>query len=275
MSAGLQARQVTLTPSEFTWFTNFLRKVAGIELKDGKQALVMGRLDRRVRHHGFSSYGEYFALLGRADAPEETRIAVDLMTTNETYFFREQQHFDLLPSLLEGRGDAQHPVRVWSAASSTGEEAYSIALTLADALGRRPWEVVGTDLSSRVVESARRALFPLDAIDKIPEKLVRAHCLKGRDEYDGLFTVTADIRSRVRFERANLIRPLPDLGSFDVIFLRNVMIYFNNDTKVEVIRRLAATLRPGGVLLTGRAETLSGLDTGLEQVSPSVYRSER
>lgn len=273
VDSGTQQRLVTLTPSEFTWFTGFLRSVAGIELKDGKQTLVMGRLERRVRHHGLSSYSEYFELLGRADAPEETRIAVDLMTTNETYFFREKQHFDLLPSLVQGRSDGATPIRVWSAACSTGEEAYSIAMVLADCLGKRPWEVLGTDLSSRVVTTARRGLYPLEAAERIPDHLLRAHCLKGRDDYEGLFTLGSELRSRVRFERANLIRPLPDLGTFDVIFLRNVMIYFNNDVKRQVVERLAATLRPGGVLLTGRAETLTALGTSLEQVSPSVYRT--
>lgn len=266
-------QQVPLTPTEFTWFTGFLRAVAGIELKDGKQTLVMGRLERRVRAHGLSSYSDYFDLLGRSDAPEETRLAVDLMTTNETYFFREEQHFELLPSLVEGRASGSTPVRVWSAASSTGEEAYSIALVLADTLGKRPWEVLGTDLSSRVVSTARRGLYPLEAAGRIPDRLLRAHCRKGRDDYEGLFTVSADLRSRVRFERANLIRPLPDVGTFDVIFLRNVMIYFNNEVKLQVVERLASTLRPGGFLLTGRAETLSGLGTSLEQVSPSVYRA--
>lgn len=260
-----------LTPTEFTWFTGFLLRVTGIELKDGKQSLVMGRLDRRLRHYGLKTYTEYFELLGRADEPQETRVAIDLMTTNETYFFREQQHFELLPSLVTGAPTGR-PVRIWSAASSTGEEAYSIALTLADCLGSRSWEVLGTDLSTRVLSTAQRALYPVAAAERIPQKLRQSYCLKGRGEQSGLFTIKADLRSRVTFSRANLTRALPDLGSFDVIFLRNVMIYFNNDTKRQVIDRVAANLRPDGVLLIGHAETLTGLGTGLELVAPSIYR---
>ncbi len=134
-----------LTATEFTWFTEFLRRWTGIELRPGKESLVMGRLERRLRHFELSSYSEYFQLLGRRDAPEETRIAIDLMTTNETYFFREPEHFDLLPQLLPARASAGEPLRVWSAASSTGEEACSIALTLADCVPDQPWEVLGTD----------------------------------------------------------------------------------------------------------------------------------
>jgi chemotaxis protein methyltransferase CheR len=262
---------VALTPGEFAWFTDFLRRRTGIELKSGKESLVMGRLERRLRHHGVRTYTEYFQLLGRQENPEETRMAIDLMTTNETYFFREQQHFTLLPSLVSVVKEAR-PVRVWSAASSTGEEAYSIAMVLADCLGERSWEIVGTDLSRRVVATAGRGLFPVEAAERIPAPLRRAYCLKGRDEYEGMFTVRSELRRRVRFQTINLTQTLPDLGLFDVIFLRNVMIYFSGDTKRQVVERILTLLRPGGTLLIGHAETLTGLGTGLKLVGPSVYR---
>lgn len=270
--AGLEREPITITPLEFQWFTTFLRSCTGIELKPGKEALVMGRLDRRLDHYGLSSYAEYFRMLGQKGSTEETRVAIDLMTTNETYFFREPQHFELLPELLPPpRGDV--PVRVWSAASSTGEEAYSVALTLADCAAGRPWEVLGTDVSTRVLETARRGLFPIEAASGIPRDLLVKHCLKGSREFAGQFTLSKELRARVTFSRANLVRPLPEIGRFDVVFLRNVMIYFANETKEAVVRRIAEVIRPGGYLLIGHAETLSGLDTGLEAVRPSVYRA--
>lgn len=266
-----EAGPIALEADEFAWFAAFLRKVTGIELRAGKETLVMGRLERRLRHYGLSSYSEYFRLLGRPGAPEETRLAIDLMTTNETYFFREPQHFEQLAGLLDDVGGAR--ARVWSAASSTGEEAYSIALTLADRPGSRPWEVVGTDVSMRVLETARRGLYPIEAAERIPERLLLAHCRKGRGEYEGFMSITPKLRSHVSFHRANLTRKLKNPGSFDVIFLRNILIYFNTETKRQVVERVAATLRPGGSLVIGHAETLTGLDTTMRAFRPSIYRT--
>jgi chemotaxis protein methyltransferase CheR len=262
-----------LTPDEFDWISTFLRRATGIELKDGKQSLVMGRLERRLRRHGLSSYTEYFQLITGPGAAAEAQMAIDLLTTNETYFFREPQHFDRLPSLLPDRQSTRgRPIRIWSAASSSGEEAYTIALTLAGCCPDQPWEVVGSDISTRVLQTARRCLYPIDAVERIPEESRRAHCLKGRDEHEGMFTLRAPLRERVSFVQANLMKPLPDLGLFDVVFLRNVMIYFSQETKAALLQRIDAVLRPGGHLLIGHAESLHGLSTRLSVVVPSVYR---
>jgi chemotaxis protein methyltransferase CheR len=261
-----------LTQPEFEWICTFLRRATGIELKDGKQTLVMGRLERRLRRHQLSTYTEYFQLIGGPDAAEETQIAIDLLTTNETYFFREPQHFDRLPGLLpDAQSTRGRPLRIWSAASSSGEEAYTIALTLAETCPDRSWEVVGSDISTRVLETARRCLYPIEAVDRIPEQPRRAHCLKGRGDHEGLFTLRAPLRERVSFIQANLMKPLPDIGLFDVVFLRNVMIYFSQETKAALLQRIDGVLRPGGYLLIGHAESLHGLNSQLSAVVPSVY----
>ncbi|HST85594.1 MAG TPA: protein-glutamate O-methyltransferase CheR [Kineosporiaceae bacterium] len=261
-----------LTAKEFAWITTFLRKHTGIELKEGKQTLVMGRLDRRLRLHDLVTYTEYFQLIAGAEAPGETQMAIDLLTTNETYFFREPAHFERFPTMLPGQREiGGRPIRVWSAASSSGEEAYTVALTLAECIPDRPWEIVGSDISTRVLETARRCLYPIDAAERIPEKARRAHCLKGRGELDGLFTLRAPLRDRVSFVQANLMKPLPDLGLFDVVLLRNVMIYFSQETKAELLDRIDGLLRPGGYLLIGHAESLHGLNTRLKLIVPSVY----
>lgn len=263
-----------LSPDEFAWISAFAEKWTGIEFRDGKQTLITGRLERRLRHHGLDSYTEYFRLLGRPEAPQETTIAIDLLTTNETYFFREPNHFERLPYLLPAPR-ADRPVRVWSAASSTGEEACTIALTLADHLGLdQAWEVVGTDISTRVLDTARRGLYPVEAAERIPERLRKTFCLKGRDEYDGLFTLRPELRKRMSFHRANLTRDLPDLGLFDVVFLRNVLIYFGQETKYDLLLRLAQQVRAGGFIVIGHAETLSGLDLPFVMAEPTVYRVE-
>jgi len=263
-----------ITPAEFAKVQQFLLSRTGIELKAGKEPLVMGRLERRLRHHGLTTFTDYMRLLEDHRGADEARVAIDLLTTNETYFFRESQHFDNMPQFLPPKEQlAGRPVRVWSAASSTGEEAYTIALTLADLLGeKQAWEVVGTDISSRVIEAARFGLYPLDEAAKIPVKLLRQYCLKGRDEYEGLFTVNSALRARVRFEYANLTEKLPPLGQFDIIFLRNVMIYFGAETKRALLARLIEHLRPGGYLLIGHAESINGLSTAVQQLAPAVYR---
>lgn len=264
---------VMLTSEEFRWITTFLRRATGIELKEGKQTLVMGRLDRRLRLHEFNSYTEYFQVIGGPDAPAETQMAIDLLTTNETYFYREPQHFTRLPELFGTERETRHrPLRIWSAASSSGEEAYTIALTMAETMPNRNWEVVGTDISTRVLETARRCLYPLEAADRIPESARRAHCLKGRGDLVGLFTLAPELRAKVTFLQANLMKPLPEVGQFDVVFLRNVMIYFSQETKGDLLKRVIGVIRPGGHLLIGHAESLHGLDHGLSLVVPSVYR---
>jgi chemotaxis protein methyltransferase CheR len=262
---------VAISDQEFAWLVSFLADTTGIQLRDGKQSLVTARLERRLRHHGVTSYTAYFGLLTDRAHSDERRIAIDLLTTNETYFFREPEHFQSLPGLLPAAPGPGGP-RIWSAASSTGEEACTIALTLADSLGERPWEIVGTDISTRVLDTARRGLYPLDAAERIPPHLLRAHCLRGRDDYAGFFALRSWLRSRITYRRANLNGRVPDLGDFDVVFLRNVLIYFAPDTKRRLLGQLVERIRPGGHLLVGHAETLNGLHDGLDLVSPSVYR---
>jgi chemotaxis protein methyltransferase CheR len=162
---------------------------------------------------------------------------------------------------------------VWSAASSTGEEAYSIAMTVASAYSGPRWEVVGTDISSRVIETAKRGLYPLDATRQIPQEFLRSYCLKGKGEYEGYLAVSPEIRSHVSFTHANLMDSLVRLGTFDVIFLRNVMIYFDVETKRALLERVSSMLAPGGYLMVSHSESINGIQGALRQVSPSVFRA--
>jgi chemotaxis protein methyltransferase CheR len=269
---GASAQIASLRPEEFDWICRFLREQTGISLRDGKQAMVMGRLEKRLRHHGIRQYGAYFARLGKPGQEQETRLAIDLLTTNETYFFRESKHFDFLRDRILPGHPRSRILRVWSAASSSGEEAYTTAMVLAEHLPDSGWEVIGTDISSRVLEKARSGLYPIAAAEKIPQALLRKHCLKGRDEYEGYLRIGPALRSRVVFMEANLLEPFRGLGVFDVVFLRNVMIYFDTETKRDLVRRVHGMVRPGGYLFTSHSESLSGLDAPFETVSPSIYR---
>jgi chemotaxis protein methyltransferase CheR len=262
----------TLSDQEFTQFQHFIHQAAGISLSPAKKALVSGRLGKRVAQHGLSSFGEYFRLISRDDAQGERQMAVDLLTTNETYFFREPKHFDLLRKLAQAARGRSEPFRVWSAASSSGEEAYSIAMVLADCLDQQPWEIIGSDISSRILERARTGHYIEARTRHIPPDYLKRFCLKGTGSQEGTVLVARALRSRVSFVPANLIEPLPQLGRFDVIFLRNVMIYFNNDTKRLVVAQLLERLKPGGHFLVGHSESLNDISSAVEPVAPSIYR---
>jgi chemotaxis protein methyltransferase CheR len=266
-----------MTPSaisdqEFAQFQRFIFEAAGITMAPSKKALVSGRLSKRLQHHRINSYGEYFKLLSSGQEPGESQFAVDLLTTNETYFFRENKHFELLRKVaLEARQRSQS-MRVWSAACSTGEEAYSIAMVLADVLEERAWDITATDISTRVLQKARYGHYPMERTGAIPAQYLQRFCLKGMDQYAGTLLVQKQLRKRVQFMEMNLNTTLPQLGSFDVIFLRNVLIYFSAETKREVVARVAAQLKPGGYLFIGHSESLNDINSDVAMVAPSIYR---
>ena len=262
----------SITDTEFSRFQRFIFDAAGITLSDAKQALVTGRLGKRLAHHGLDSFGDYFQLLSSGQHADEVQVAVDLLTTNETYFFREAKHFEFLRERALVAREAGQPYRVWSAASSSGEEAYSVAMVLADCLGNAAWEVLGTDISSQVLRQAACGLYTMERGRHIPPDYLRRFCLKGTGDYAGRLLIESELRQRVRFGQVNLNQPLPELGLFNLVLLRNVMIYFNDDTKRSVVARIISTIRPGGYFFVGHSESLNGITGALEQVAPSVYR---
>ena len=261
-----------ITDKELAQFRRFIFEAAGITLSDQKRALVEGRLGKRLAVHGLQSFGQYSDLLGSGEHPDEVQVAVDLLTTNETYFFREIKHFEFLRTQALAARNRVLPFRVWSAASSSGEEAYSIAMVLADCLESTPWEVLGTDISTQVLQDASRALYTMERGRHIPSDYLRRFCLKGAGEHQGKLLIGRDLRRRVLFRHLNLNVPLPSMGQFDLIFLRNVMIYFNDETKRQVTSRLITALKPGAFFCVGHSESLNGITQDLEAVMPSIYR---
>jgi chemotaxis protein methyltransferase CheR len=260
-----------LSGKSFASVTQLFQKVSGIRLNESKHALVTGRLQRLSQEAGETSLDAYVDRLvsGHAPAEEMTRL-VDRLTTNETYFFREPQHFNHLAEHLQTL-PRRHEFHVWSAASSSGEEAYSVAMLLADKLGDAPWQVTGTDLSTSVVEAAQRGLYPLERARMVPPAYLKRYCLKGQREYEGQMLVARKLRARVRFLQANLMQPLPQLPMFDLILLRNVLIYFDNEAKSQIVRRVLAQLKPDGLLYTGHAESLSTLNLPVRMLDTAIH----
>jgi chemotaxis protein methyltransferase CheR len=262
-----------LSRKAFESVTQLFHSVSGIKLGDNKHALVSGRLQRLAQEAGETDLDAYVSRLvgGSAPAAEMTRV-IDRLTTNETYFFREPQHYnDLAERLRAHATSGKGEFTVWSAASSSGEEAYSVAMLMADILGNAPWQVVGTDLSNSVVESARRGLYPMDRARMVPPAYLKRFCLKGQGEHEGQVLVSKALRERVRFLTANLMLTLPQLPAFDVIFLRNVLIYFDNDAKQQIVRRVLTQLKPQGVLYTGHAESLSTLNLPVKALATAIH----
>jgi chemotaxis protein methyltransferase CheR len=257
---------------EFEQFRTWLQRSSGISLAAHKQALVSGRLTKRLQQRGLSSFGDYFHLIMQANEEVELQTALDLLTTNETYFFREPKHFDFLQQQVLPKAQPGQQFRLWSAASSSGEEPYSLAMTLADGLTSTPWEIVASDISSRVLETARHGHYPLERASHIPKHQLSKHCLKGTGSQEGTFLIDRSLRERVQFMQINLNTSLPKIGEFDVIFLRNVMIYFDMETKREVVARILPLLRPGGYFFVSHSESLNGITDALKLITPSTYR---
>lgn len=261
-----------MSAAEFERFRALIYNHAGISLSPEKKIMVASRLAKRLDYYNLDNYGDYYDLALGNGYPHEFQTLVDILTTNETYFFREPKHFDFVREriLRQWRGS---PFRAWSAACSSGEEVYSLAMVCAETLGAQTWEVMGSDLSSRVLEIARHGVYPMDRLEQMDPHLLRKYCLKGVRSQQGYFRVDAKLRGRVSFEQVNLMKPPPaSLGKFDLIFLRNVLIYFDQDTKKQVVERLLAALKPGGYFFISHSESLHGISGPLQQINPSIYR---
>ena len=263
---------VVLQDEEFIKFSELIYRIAGISMAPSKKPLVSSRLAKRLKHHDLNSYGDYFRFITSAQGKDELQVTVDLLTTNETHFFREPKHFDFLRQRIIPERRQGAAFRVWSAACSSGEEPYSIAMVLDDLLANQPWEILASDISTRIVDKARNGIYPMERLPEIPKPYLSRYCLKGVGDYDGTLLIEKSLRERVRFMLQNLTEMPPKLGEFDVIFLRNVMIYFDQDTKQKVVSRLLPLLRPGGYFLIGHSESLNGVTDAVKPIAPAIYR---
>lgn len=266
--------EAQISDREFAAFQRLIHDIAGIALSDAKKVLLVGRLSRRLRHYGFASFDRYFRHVTGPENAAELQTMVDLLTTNETYFFREPKHFDYLRQSILPRHPPGTPFRIWSGASSSGEEAYTMAMVLAETLGDAPWEVFGSDISTQVLERASAGVYPLERTTGIPATCLKKYCLKGVRSQEGSLMISPELRARVSFAQINLTQPIANVGDFDVIFLRNVMIYFDTETKRKVIANMLPRLKRGGHFVVGHSESLTGLTDRLKMLRPTVYRRE-
>ncbi|NUU37770.1 protein-glutamate O-methyltransferase CheR [Pseudomonas sp. C2B4] len=270
-SAGT-AMVSSISDQEFGLFQRFFHERIGLQLTTVKKPLLCGRLAKRLNALGLDNYRAYYNLLVSKAGAEERETAIDLITTHETYFFREPKHFELLQNKVIPALHASPDLRVWSAASSTGEEAYTLAMILDSFRSPKPWSITASDISRQVLINAQRGLYPMSRGERIPAPYLKRYCLRGTGRYSGYFLVEAALRERVQFIPGNLTQQDNTLGLFDVILLRNVLIYFDPPTKLLVLRNVVERLKPGGWLMVGHSESLHDTHLALELVTPSVYR---
>jgi chemotaxis protein methyltransferase CheR len=258
--------------AEFILFQRLILNNLGINLPIQKKALLSNRLWKRLQACGVNRFDEYYQILIGLNGKDELTIALELITTNETYFFREQKHFEYLRDEILPAHRGGEPLSVWSAAASTGEEPYSIAMLLRDrCLG--PWTLCCSDVNATVLEHARMGIYSELRTRNIPDNYLRRFCRKGVGPQAGNIRVAEELRELVDFFTLNLHEDFPaDIGKFDLIFLRNVLIYFENDIKSKVLSRIAQQLKPKGILFVGHSESLHGLSQHFIPLRPAVYR---
>ena len=265
---------------DFERISRLVYEHCGINLHDGKKELVKARLNKRLLDGNFKSFGEYYRYVVTAEGTDELITMIDSLSTNVTYFFREEKHFVKLRQLLPGmmktpplNGRAGR-LRIWSAGCSTGEEPYSLAITLRESTPDRPAEAVitATDISTKVLHAAARATYPQDKLKNVPPAVLKKYFQLGCGRWEGYCRIKKEVREMVRFLRFNLMETPPSDFLFDIIFCRNVMIYFDKTTQGALVKRFYDCLNKGGYFFVGHSESLTGLDHAFKYIEPSVYR---
>ena len=254
----------------------------GINLHEGKKELVKARLGKRLREGNFKSFGEYYRYVTTDDGTAELISMIDSLSTNLTYFFREESHFQKLRNMIKlmvktsNQGRLSEKLRIWSAGCSTGEEPYSLAMTVCESVNglSKGVKIMATDISTRVLQTADKGIFGKERLKNVPPAILKKYFQMGSGSCEGQFLIKKSIRDMIQFSRFNLMDTPPPNYRFDIIFCRNVMIYFDKATQEALVRRFHQCLNKGGHLFVGHSESLTGLSHELKYIEPSVYRKQ-
>jgi len=263
-----------LSSQQFDKISRLVYQVSGIDLHEGKEELVKARLIKRLRHLKIFGFDQYLKYLANDKSGCEIRAMVDVLTTNKTNFFRESEHLDYLRNEIITRLENDR-IRIWSAGCSSGEEPYSIAITLCEAIpdiGKRDVKILATDISDRMMERARQGLYDEETLKGMPAQLKRKYFQKAEAGIGHRYRVLPQLQSMVCFAKLNLMEEWPMRGLFDVIFCRNVMIYFDKPTQEKLVKRFWSQLREGGYLMVGHSESLTFLAHDYRYLKPAVYQ---
>ena len=267
---------VALTDKEFAQFQSLIYQQACITLDIPKKTLLVARLGKRLQELKLNSFQAYYDFVSGESGKEELPQLLDLISTNKTDFFREPIHFDFLREQVVSEAQDRRKLRIWSSASSSGEEPYSIAMTLCEAItDRNRWEVkiLASDISTRALSKAASGIYRDERVGKLPQDLLRRYFLRGKGAQAGNFKIRPNLAQMITFRRINLMDPsFPIRAPLDVIFCRNVMIYFDRPTQTRLIEKFYRHLRPGGYLFIGHSESLQWIDHQFTYLRPTIYQ---
>jgi len=265
----------------YQYICNLVYEYSRISLGDNKKELVAARLGKRLRAYNFQNYEEYCNLLSSPEGKEELVHLVDAISTNHTQFFREIKHFEFLrtialPTWCSRLEKDNHNMNIWSAASSSGEEPYSLAIELSEFFSLKngwSWQIEATDISTKILERALTGVYAADRVHEISPDVLRRYFQKGTKQWEGYFRVKQELRERIRFTNLNLLQAsYPFTTPFHIIFCRNVMIYFDKPTQEELIDKLFHLTLPGGYLMIGHSESLTGIRHSFKPLRPAIYQ---
>ena len=270
------ALEDTLTGPVFDRFRNLIYTKAGIALGSTKKPLLVSSLAKRAKECGCQSFQEYYEIVVQGSGGEEFLNMLDCVTTNKTDFFREPVHFSFLRDVIRASLDTDRRLSVWSAACSSGEEPYSIAMTIMDTIdqtNRCDWRILASDISSRVLAQAKTGRYEMDRVERLPSGALHRYFLKGSGSAKGTVKVKPTLAEHIAFRRINLMdEAYPIKTQLDVIFCRNVMIYFDRATQESVLRKFFRYLKVGGYLFVGHSESLQWVPNPFTYVAPTIYR---
>ena len=269
-----------LSDDDFRSFKSLIYNKCGICLHEGKKELVRARLNKRLRQRGIKTFKDYYQFLTNEDDGEELVVMLDAISTNKTSFFREIKHFDFLEEHVfpsYAAGNLGRRLRFWSAACSSGEEPYTLAISLLENLGSANFDIkiLATDISTKVLGDAQRGIYTADRIEDIPKPLIRTYFQQGQGRQVGFYRVKPNLRNIISFKRFNLMDKFPFNTVFQFIFCRNVMIYFDKKTQEKLVNKFYQCIVPGGYLMIGHSESLTGVKHPFKYIQPSVYLKER
>lgn len=275
-----------MSAKTFSRFSHYIRTRLGINISEAKQTMLQARLQKRLRLLGIESFEEYYDYVFKSGNRNDGELAhfIDAVTTNKTDFFREPKHFEymvgqVLPEFLQKGIGGRRPFKLWSAGCSTGEEVYTLAMVLAEFARTHPgfcYSILGTDICVQALNEAKQGIYRHERVEPVPLPLRQRYLLKSKDKSKNLVRVVPELRARVRFDRLNFMDPEFGLTErFEIIFFRNVIIYFDRNTQTEVINRICRHLADDGYMFMGHSETLNGLDVPLKPVTSTVYRKPR
>ena len=262
------------TAHDFDRVRALIYKEAGISLSECKQEMVYSRLARRLRAKGMTSFGAYLDDLERGHDGGEWEAFINALTTNLTSFFRESHHF---PILADHVRKMKAPLSIWCSASSTGEEPYSIAMTMCEAFGTLtpPASIIATDIDTNVLATAANGIYPIERIEKMGQDRVKRFFLRGKGDRAGMVRIRPELRQMITFKPLNLLAPSwPVSGAFDVIFCRNVMIYFDKPTQSKILQRFVPLMKPEGLLFAGHSENFMYASDAFKLRGKTVYELE-